>query len=51
MKIGEFLFGMLFGLIIVLFLAYGFEQEDKLVEKHCQGLSGYEYGQCVANIY
>lgn len=41
------LLGLLFGWMIVSCAA----AEDRLVEEHCSGLSGYAYGECQASIY
>lgn len=41
----------------ILAIAFGYmiiacaEHEDRLVEKHCGHLTGYEYGACQASIY
>lgn len=41
------LLGILFAYTIISCM----NTEDELVNKYCSGLSGYEYGQCQAQIY
>lgn len=45
--ITSIIFGLIFGWMILSCMA----AEDALVDKYCSGLSGYEYGQCQAQIY
>ncbi len=50
-ELKEFIAGALLTLVMVSAIFFSMVQEDNLVEKHCAGLSGYEYGQCQASIY
>ena len=47
----ELFASMIIGLLFGLMITTCAEHEDRLVEKHCSGLTGYEYGACQASIY
>lgn len=47
----ELIAGLLFGILCVGMILQCAEAENGLVNKHCSGLSGYEYGVCQASIY
>ena len=47
----EFLIMMAMAIALGCMFAHGLEKEQELIDKHCAGLSGYEYGKCQAGIY
>lgn len=47
----EFLIMMAMAIIFGWMFAHSLEKEQELIDKHCKGLSGYEYGECQASIY
>lgn len=47
----DIIIGILLGIIFSYLIITSIKLEDDLVDKYCSGLSGYEYGQCQAQIY
>lgn len=47
----DILAGLILGLVFGGMILACAQAEDELVQKHCSGLSGYEYGACQASIY
>ncbi len=47
----EIIAGLLFGLLFSFMILGCAEKEQKLIDNHCSGLTGYQYGQCQASIY
>lgn len=47
----DMILGAIFMIALALMVVTCAEREDRLVDKHCGHLTGYEYGQCQASIY
>ncbi len=47
----ELFASLLLGILFSMAIISCAEHEDRLVDKHCSGLTGYEYGACQASIY
>ena len=47
----DLILGAIFAIAFSLMIVTCAEHEDRLVDKHCSGLTGYEYGACQASIY
>ena len=47
----DLILGAIFAIALSMMIVSCAEHEDRLVEKHCSGLTGYEYGACQSSIY
>ena len=47
----RFLASIIFTSVILAMLVSCAENEEKLINKHCAGLQGYNFSHCAASIY